>query len=190
MSLLCEEIGLPSSTIFPVIAKRGENGIPLADQAKALFAEDPQRQGRVGTIGKRAEWFPATIKPLLETGTKAAENIPRHTGELLGKFLVDFIVGNLDQQLKAEADPGNVGHPEQAINIVSLATASAFQSYTHAQQTLDILDSAITNMPAPTFTAAQEREIALQLNGYLTRLEALNRDDLENLFWRLFSSTQ
>ncbi len=174
VSILMEASGLPVLPVYPIIVRRGEQGIPSSQQAKAL---DPENSF-LGLSGGHGEYFPATIQPLGEIIPINWGNLPaKQAAELVLNLLFNYIVGNHDIQLTH-----NIVLIKGADGEGHFATIDATQAFKFVEKG-ETLDYFLSLIPRHALRSAfTEREFYIVINEVLSRLEKVNAADLGKIF--------
>lgn len=180
-SVLSEAMGLPTLPVLPVTAKRGLNGIPSVEAAQALSPDNKF----MGLSGSRGEWFSATLQPAVKLEAyQPAKLSGKQKAEALGQLLLNSITGNNDLQF-GNGVSGNIGFADG--HFYTLDSTQSFKFFDQASDfRVKTYFSLFEKQLGEKIPPAEQREIAQELNTYLSRLESLSHDEITEAFGPYF----
>ena len=183
LSITAQAMGLPNLPVYPILLRRGERGLPLADQAKAL---NP-RNTFMGLSGSRGEIFPATLQPVTTLKTFSETKLTgKQSAELMGQLLLNYLGGNNDIQF-GDGVHGNIGFNGEHFYTLDATQSFKFYPDEHAlspENYLRLFSKKIMQNLSPT----EQQVFVEELNTYLARLEKLGSADVEAMFAPYFRS--
>ena len=183
--IFLEALGLPNTPVYPVIVKRGENGIPYSEEAKELFKEDAYRKTYAGLSGAHNNYVPATAQNKISIQHYELSSINSHQmAEFLGHLLVHYILGNQHLKMKPRSEFDIVFTGK---HFTTIDMTQAFRFYEEESKREPFL-SYFQHFPFDLKGLnEEERRIFLRkTNIYLSRIESFSEKTLESLFHPLF----
>jgi len=183
-SVLIDLIGAPNQAVCPILLKRGTQFLPSATEAKKLA---PQND-KMGLAGSRGEWFQATIQKVVQLQKLDANLLTaKQLAGLSIQLIANFIVGNNDNALGNGSD-GNLGF--DGTHFYTLDATQSFKSFADEgkpslepafYQARHLFSQAMNHLNSDQVSA-----FMLELNNYLTRLEKIEKTDLEPVLGHYF----
>jgi hypothetical protein len=182
-SLLAQGLNLPNIPTYPILVKRGRNGVPTSDAAKKLGDKK-----LFGQIGKQDKWFPASLQPIAATLREIDPRVRvsgKQVAEWMGQLIVKQVLGDpspLDQSSKVMFSE---------LHVVSSGPGRHFEGYDpKLAQPLEAYLNTIPKSHLEKLSTLERRQVAEILNEYLTRLEKLSQEDIDKIFGIYFDETQ
>lgn len=187
VSAVSESLGLPTATVFPILLRRGSNGVPGVAEAKAL---DPSNTF-LGLSGAQGEWFPATIQEVAPLEIFRWEKLGGAAqADLLGQLLLNGILGNNDLQF-GNGKTGNIGF--DGARFLTLDATQSFKFFPQesgeARPVRKFL-AAFGDAPVARLDEVETGKFMARLNDIVTRAEGLDRATIELFFQSYFRSVK
>lgn len=184
-SILIDLMGAPNLPVYPILLKRGMNCVPTVQEAKLLAPSNE----KMGLAGSKGEWFQATIQGAVKLQKFESDNLSgKQLAELIAQLIANYVVGNNDNAL-GDGSEGNLGF--DGVHFYTLDATQSFKDYADEgqpevqvafYQAYGIFTQVLNNL-----SAAQILEFVQNLNNYLTRLEQIQKADLEPALGHYFT---